>query len=115
MNVPTVAVDVEWRRALDSAESVDLLVAEGMAEAIRRASVLAAAAGMTLGCLRGWELTQASATEVRPYPLADLPLRLDGFTGSAGEDRSPQTQSAWREGRVVVRGVWELTDPPDCA
>lgn len=115
VKVPTVAVEVEWRRALEIGESVDLLVGEGMAEAIRRASVLARAAGMEVGCLRGWELTHASATERRPYPLSDLPLRLDGFSGAAMEDGSARTQAAWREGRVVIRGVWDLTEPLDSA
>ncbi len=115
MNLPTVAIVVDWRRCLKDHESYEALVAEAMDEALRRATLVTAAAGRELGLLRGWEMSDASITERRPYPLTDVPMRLDGFSGGMVPEDAPPWSGLAREGRVVVRGVWEMTGPSDPA
>jgi hypothetical protein len=60
-------------------------------------------------------MSDASIAERRPYPLTDIPMRLDGFSGGIVSEDAPLWSGLAREGRVVVRGVWEMTGPSDPA
>ena len=106
---PTVRVDVEWRRRLGAGESGDLLIAEAMSEAWRRARLVADASGVDLGGLLSWDLGRCEVISRAPYPVPDAVLRVDGFPGGVGLARGADVDSgADCEARVVLRGTWEL-------
>ncbi len=109
MTRPTVRVDVEWRRRLGAGESGDLLIAEAMSEACRRARLVADASGGDLGILLSWDLVRCELISRAPYPVPDAVLRVDGFPGGVGLASGADGDSgADCEAWVVLRGTWEL-------
>lgn len=109
----TLVIDVEIRRPIASGESLDDLVAEAVTEAARRADVLAQAAGGTRGPLVSWHWKRMAQEIRRPYPLSDIPLRVDGFPDSSSWSTLGAARDAVLvEGAVVLSGIWKWEGPP---